>query len=259
MNVQEVFGKLLDYQEILTEKFEYEEQMEELPKVLSSKNEVLNRIKKAYLSKYYQFKKMEENIDVYRKKMNEMKLRLQELDEKSKLVSSQKEYEAIDKEVALTKQKEDEYSFQLMQEERIVDDLKGTIEDYELSMKQQEEEIEKEQEKVNKRIEEIKGDMENLGEKETSIIDELDEDFRYKFEKIVKNRDGHGIVSVSRGHCTGCYTTLPVEYINNVRSNDKIYFCPYCSRVLYYDESPENIFALDEEEMDDSEFFDIED
>ncbi len=30
---------------------------------------------------------------------------------------------------------------------------------------------------------------------------------------------------------------LPVQFVNDVRKEDEIKFCPYCSRVLYYDET----------------------
>lgn len=259
MAVKEIYDKLLSYQDILTEKFKLEEKMNELPKVLSSKTEVLNRIKKAYLSKYNQFKKLEENINIYHKRMNEMKLKQQELEEKTKFVKSQREYEAIDKEVILAKQREDEYSFQLMQDQRIIEDLRNAIENYELSMKQQEEEIAREKDRVDSEVDKIKESLRSLEKGEDEIVKELDEGFRYKFEKIVKNKEGYGIVSISKGHCNGCYLSLPAEFINQVRSHDDMFFCPYCSRVLYFDESPDNIFALDEEEMDDSDFFDIDD
>ncbi|MCG8569584.1 MAG: C4-type zinc ribbon domain-containing protein [Spirochaetes bacterium] len=259
MIINEVYDKLLNYQSILTEKFKLEEKKSELPKVLSSKNEVLNRIKKAYLSKYNQFKKLEENINVYHRRMNEMKLKQQELEEKTKFVKSQREYEALDREVGQAKQREDEYQFQLMQDQRIIEDLRNAIENYELSMKQQEEEITKETERVDSEVEKIKEKLDELKGQEETIVNDLDEGFRYKFEKIVKNKEGFGIVSILKGFCNGCHLVLPSEFINKVRSGNDIYFCPYCSRVLYYEETNDNIFALEEEEMDDDEFFEMDD
>lgn len=254
-----VYDKLIAYQEILTEKFKLEEQIEDLPKVITVKNEVLNRVKKAYLTKHKQFKKLEENIASLEKKINELKLEQVEFDEKVKLVKTQKEYEAIDRTLKNNKEREDEVSIQIMQDKRMVDDLRAAIEDYELNMKQQEEEISKEQERVNLELDKIKKELSELQKKESGIITDIDDEFRYKFEKIVKNKDGKGIVAVSRGHCTGCFLVLPPEYINRVRSNDKIYFCPNCSRALYYDESPDNIFTINDEEMGDDDFFEMED
>lgn len=254
-----VYEKLIIYQDILTDKFKLEEQMEDLPKIIVSKNEVLNRIKKTYLSKHKQYKKLEENLFSYDKKLSELKLEQAELDEKIKITKTQKEFEVIDKNIRLNREREEELNLQIMQDKRVVEDLRAAIDDYEINMKQQEEEIAKEQERVNLELNKIKKELDELKEKESEVVLNIDEDFRYKFEKIVKNKEGKGIVAVSRGYCTGCHLVLPQEFINRVRSNDKIYFCPNCSRTLYYDESPDNIFTLGNEEMDDEEFFNIED
>ena len=51
--------------------------------------------------------------------------------------------------------------------------------------------------------------------------------------------------------------------INKVRSNDKIYFCPNCSRTLYFREDDvangENIFSAFGNGDDDDDFFNAED
>ena len=33
---------------------------------------------------------------------------------------------------------------------------------------------------------------------------------------------------------------LPAQFVNEVRDGDEILFCPYCSRILFYQESDEN-------------------
>lgn len=62
----------------------------------------------------------------------------------------------------------------------------------------------------------------------------LDEEIIYKFEKIVKNKEGIGIVSVKNNVCMGCNMLLPPQFVNDVRREEKLIFCPNCSRILYY-------------------------
>ena len=47
----------------------------------------------------------------------------------------------------------------------------------------------------------------------------------------------------------GCHMILPAQFANNVRLGEEFVFCPYCSRILYYEESAEG----------EDEFFDAED
>ena len=252
-----IFDKLLEYQTILTEKFKLQEKIDELPKMLSSRIEVLNRLKKSYLSKHTQFKKLEDNIFSHERMVGELNQQKEKLEEKTKLVKGQREYEALYKEIDLAKQKEDEYKFQLLQDQRVVNDLRNALEKDEMSIKQQEEEISKEQERINSEMSKIKSKLNDLVKTEEKLVSDVDENLKFKFEKIVKNKDGVGIVTVSKGHCNGCYLILPPEFINLVRKDENIQFCPNCSRILYYDNSPENIFTIDEynEEESDNDYF----
>jgi len=55
MTMEEVFSKLRSLQEILSEKFEIEREMEEIPKILATRTELLNRMKKSYLEKTQEY------------------------------------------------------------------------------------------------------------------------------------------------------------------------------------------------------------
>lgn len=258
MDLKSVYESLLNYQEILKEKFKFENDKDELPKVLSSKIEVQNRVKSKYRDKYTEYKRLKDNLENYNKVMNEIDMHETELSEKLKYFKTQKEYEAYEKELAGLKNKRDDINFNILNDKRMLEELENDIENFEISIKLQDDEITKEKERVNVKVEEIQKELEKINEKVMKITGNIDDDLRYKFEKIVKNKDGNGIVTVTKGHCNGCYLILPAEYINMVRSNDTINFCPNCSRVLYFDETPDSIFTLDEEEMDDSEFFDLD-
>lgn len=253
MNVNERYDILLEYQAILTKKFKLLEKKEELPKILLSRIEILNKLKKSYLTKYNQFKKLEENIIENQKKMSELALQKKNIEEKTKVIKSSKEYEALGKELSYSQQKEEEYRFQLLQDQRVIDDLRNTLEKDKISIKQQEDEINKEQERLDSELFKIEEELKRIEEQGKEIVSQIDENIKYKFEKIVKNKDGQGIVTVSNGHCNGCYLILPPEFINNIRRGDKIYFCPNCSRILYFSGSEENIFNFEDEEED---FFD---
>jgi predicted nucleic acid-binding Zn-ribbon protein len=256
MEMQEIYTNLVDLQKILTERFKLEEKMEELPRMLSSRIEVLNRLKKSYLAKHEQFKKLEENIFSHQKMMGELSLHQKRLSEKVKAISTQREYEALDNEIAMAKKKEEEYRFHLLQDQRVIEDLRGALSKDEIAIKQQEEDIVKEEERIKSELDKIKKEHEALLKNEENLTKEIDENIRYKFEKIVKNKDGIGIVSVTKGYCNGCYLAIPAEFINKIRENKEIQFCPNCSRILFYDDNPESLFAIDQmEEEDINDFF----
>ena len=94
----------------------------------------------------------------------------------------------------------------------------------------------------------------------------------FKFQRIIQ-RNSEGIVSVRNGVCSGCHMILPANFANEVREGEDINFCPYCSRILYYEEVSEDqaedyfdigaagsLSGLDDDEFDDenSEYGDEE-
>ncbi|MEJ5185443.1 MAG: C4-type zinc ribbon domain-containing protein, partial [Rectinemataceae bacterium] len=60
-----------------------------------------------------------------------------------------------------------------------------------------------------------------------------------------RSKSGMGIVPIHGVVCTGCHMILPANFVNEVRQADRIVFCPYCSRILFYEET-ENEQAFEE-------------
>ena len=87
------------------------------------------------------------------------------------------------------------------------------------------------EDKVTKNINNIYSKEENAELKAQEIL--------FKFQRIIQ-RNSEGIVSVRNGVCSGCHMILPANFANEVREGEDINFCPYCSRILYYEEVSED-------------------
>jgi len=103
--------------------------------------------------------------------------------------------------------------------------------------------------------------MKELSEEEKKLSSDLDPDILFKFERIIRNKMGRGIVALKNGVCMGCHMILPAQFANNVRLGEEIVFCPYCSRILFYEESEtgEEEFFNDEDSGSLLDLDDIED
>ena len=232
--MKKTFEKLKILQSILMQEFDAEAELDEIPREL-------NEIKRKFAKVERSIKEMEIAGDTNNKKLKELEKQKGELQrDKEKyegqipLIKTQKEYEALTSEIAQ------------------IDEKLGINEDEELNASQ-------EIETLNKDIEEKKNLHETLGKeitakekqvkqlltKKQKELDKylkekdktstgLDEEILYKFEKIVKKKDGIGIVSIRNDVCMGCNMTLPPQFVNDVRREDEIIFCPNCSRILFY-------------------------
>jgi hypothetical protein len=94
-------------------------------------------------------------------------------------------------------------------------------------------------------------ELDNLAAQENELTPGIDDSILFKFERIIKNKAGVGIVPVHGLVCQGCHMTLPIQFVNDVRKGDDFRFCPYCSRVLYWEDTE----VLDQfnQPLDDSE------
>src|SRR5208337_3772483 len=139
-----------------------------------------------------------------------------------------------------------------------VEELKGVLEKEEMMIQKQEEDVKEEQSKIKVKVKEKTAELKKLQGEEKKITPGLEEDILFKFERIIKNKSGVGIVSLTKGVCTGCYMILPPHFVNTVRLGERVEFCPYCSRILFYQEdeegeAPETAILDEESEEDEDE------
>ena len=242
--MQEVFTKLRSLQDILSRKFEVERDMKEIPKILTTKIELMNRLKKSYVDKSEEIAAKKQRIKDLRNKMIEAEMERDKYEQQMDHVKTQREYEALDKEIKTAAEKESDLRNQLQKEEKILEEMVLNIEREEIMIKKQEEEIKSEQSRIKHEIKEKSKLLKTLEKEETKIAPGLDEEILFKFERIIKSKAGVGIVPILKDICTGCHMILTAQFTNDVRLLDKIMFCPNCSRILFYQ---------DEEDEEDEE------
>jgi len=241
--------KLRSLQEIIYEKIGLEKNIQEIPKLLSTQEELLNRLKKTFIEKNSEYEKIKaEEID-FKNKLGEVESTREKSEKNMDAVNTQREYEALDKEIKDASEKEQQYRKDLQQRERILSELDEQIRQQAGLIEQQEKELEERRKKIEAEINDKKKQIENLKKKESKLTENLDPEVVYKFERIIKNKMGIGIVAIKGNVCMGCHMILPVQFANEVRIGEEYVFCPYCSRILYYEESGEG----------EEEFFNTED
>ena len=244
MVMQEVFEKLRSLQEVLSKKFELQQEMSEIPKVLATRTELLNRMKKSYLDNSQDFKLKSQFIEELRRKAIEAEKAREGFESQMDLIQTQREYEALDKEIKDSGEREQDLRKDLQKEEQLLAEMKVGLEKEEAMIRKQEEEVQKEQAKIKEALHEKEKQVKSLERKEKTITPDLDEEILFKFERIIRNKSGLGIVPIEHGVCNGCHMILTVQFVNEVRRGEGIMFCPYCSRILFVQEEAEGVGSL---------------
>ncbi len=234
------YDTLKKLQDVLAQVFIVEDRIKEIPRDLEVKELVLQKTK----VNYYEMKD----------KCDQVRAELEELNRK--YIEAGKEREA--KESAMesaTLVRESENNEKEIRDAAIIEqtlfknknakqkylaDLETKLAVQDEIVKAQEEEVEEETKKKDSLIAEQMTILDKLNVEREELSKDLPANLLFKFERIIRNKAGVGVVPLHGIICQGCFMELPQQFANTVRRNEEISFCPYCSRVLYYEESDED-------------------
>ena len=133
-------------------------------------------------------------------------------------------------------------------EEKNLAELDELIKADESVIKSQEKDLNEARASLDKEAGSLKKELASLEKKEANISANIDPEITYKFQRIIQ-RNNEGIVYVKNGVCGGCHMILPAQFALEVREENEILFCPYCSRILRWQETKdgeeEDYFTMD--------------
>ena len=236
MVTTEVFERLKELQNILARKYELEKLVENAPKQLGSQEDLLSKLKKEFIEKNKDSESIKDSILGLKADL-EVAVKTREMGEKNMdTVTNHREYEALDKQISEASLKEAELRKELQKQEKNLTELNDTIKTTELMISSQENDLNTSRQTLESQITDYKNELADLTAKENEISPGLDREILFKFQRIIQ-RNSEGIVAVKGGVCMGCHMILPAQFANEVRGGESILFCPYCSRILFYEQS----------------------
>ncbi len=232
---------LIRLQDVITEKLSLENDAEQIPMSLREDEELLrkaNNILESLLEELRQAESEEKSLALQYSDADHQSSEYQRMIES---LNTMRELEAMNKQIneveakaksLLTARKAKneqikELNGRIEEQKAAVDSLNTKVNEAKVVVDGQLEEIEAKINVLNAKCDEIKGGV-------------ISEEFYNRFCNIAKKKDGEGIVPVKGQVCMGCNTVLPMQFVIDLRLkqfNDEIDTCPYCSRMIYFDEN----------------------
>lgn len=238
--MKEIYNTLSQLQDVLARMFEIEDKIKEIPKALADKEAVLQKTKITYLELHDKSEKVKEELKNLRIRLDEAGVKRETSEKMMETITQAREFETLQKEIEDVKNAEQTLRKSLIAKEKFYDELNMKLSVQEEIMAQQTQEVEEETAVKDALIAENQAILDEIVAKKNELAKDLDPNLVFKFERIIRNKGGVGIVPVHSIVCEGCHMTLPAQFVNDVRREDEIKFCPYCSRVLYYEESEDS-------------------
>ena len=249
MEMTEVFDRLKSLQDVLSEKYSLEKKIDESPKKISVQDELLAKLKREYIEKHAVYENVKSTVAKLRTDLAEAEAARERGEKGMDSITTHREYEALQKEIDDATQLEQQIRKELQKEEKNLTGLDEGLKQDEQLIDSQEAELNSGRASLEQEIEEYKNQLENLKKQEAELNKDIDPDIIFKFERIIKSKQGKGIVAVKGNVCDGCHMILPAQFANEVHNGEKIVFCPYCSRILFYqdvEEGETEYFHLDD-------------
>ncbi len=233
----EVFEKLKALQDILAEKNRLEAEILDAPKALVTREELLERLKSGYIEKNSEYEELKKTIASLRADLFEAEQKREKAEKAMDNIETQREYEILQKEIDDSTVSAEALRKEVQKNEGNFKILDANIKQEEALIEQNEQELKESRIHLDNEIAEKKAQLDKLKIKEDELSPGLSEDTMFKFNRIIKSKQGVGIVSVRGTVCMGCHMILPAQFVNEVRSGEGIEFCPYCSRILFFEET----------------------
>ncbi len=270
MQMSEELDRFKELQKILKEKYEIEAKKQDLPRDIETRKEGLSRDKKDYIEKNTKYEEKKSVVAKLRTELEEITRKREEAEKGMDAVSTHRDYEILEKQISENQSLEDAKRKELQEKEKNLEELKDDLSFLEQTIASNESDLAEESESIEKEVKGLTERLSELEKQEEEASAGIDPETVIKFRRIIKH-NSNGIVAVRGNVCDGCHMVLPAQFANEVRHGDKILFCPYCSRILYYEESLDsenNYYSLnddsgtaDDEDLleEDEDLIDIED
>ena len=237
--MSEVFENLKKLQDILSEKYSIEALIEDAPKRLSTQEEDLQLKKKDFIVKSALYDEKRKLVGSLKTKLAEAIAAREKGEKGMDSITTHREYEALQKEIDEAAALEQQIRKDLQKEEKNLAELNESLDNDRKNIDSSVEEYNDGLAVLDSEIEGHKGRLAELESEEKQYEEGIDPDIIFKFERIIKSKQGKGIVAVKGNVCDGCHMILPAQFANEVHDGEKIVFCPYCSRILFYQELKE--------------------
>ena len=226
--------KLIDLHRIDNQILEIHEGKGDLPNLISERENKVKDLEDILKNSEDKMKNIDKNINSFNSQASDFNSKIENYNSQIYSVKNNKEYEALIKEIDFLKSESSDVANQLDEINKEKEELSDIIND----SKSRIEEISSKLDSDYQELKEISAETENeeskLVKNKTKLLKEIK---NKNFIKAYEEGNQHfQLSSVSRESCSNCFSTLPPQFILNVKKMDKLYTCPSCGINLYWEE-----------------------
>ena len=194
----------------------------QLKETLAKEKEIIEEIEK-------ERRKKEQELEAEKAQVKKVETKLYE-------VKTNKEYQAILKEIETARAANDKTEEEIILLMERVEELKKDYQSAGKHLSKREKEAAEEIRDLEKEIKTVDGVVADLRSQKERLLKDVGEDLKARYRILIEKRGGVAVVNVKNGTCLGCFMNIPPQLFIEVMKNSKLITCPSCNRIFFYSE-----------------------
>ena len=205
-----------------------------LPEKLQQIDEEFQRFKENISQsamRYEKLKTQREENELKVKKISEAMARSKE---KLLDVKTNKEYQAMLKEIETAETSLGELESQIIILMEEMDELSAQVKQDQETLKQAEKNYLDDEKIIEEKLSSVDAESDEWNRKRLALQKNIPEDLLALYEKIRKRNQGVGVIPVWKAVCSGCHMNIPPQLYNELQRSSDLLSCPSCHRIMYF-------------------------
>jgi len=155
-------------------------------------------------------------------------------------VKTNKEYQAMLKEIETLEKKNSEIEDDIILKLEEMDSARKELKTAEQEFEALRLDYEKEKKELEKELDLMDSEISGLLKEQEGLRTEIETDLLKKYDRIRSHVNGRAVVPVWKSVCDACHMNIPPQMYNELQRSEEIMQCPFCSRIIYWDDRGKN-------------------
>ena len=216
----------LEIRKLKAEKSKLPERFDVLNETIQQKNKEIEELKDKLADLRTRKTEVEDELEL------ELE-RLKKSQQKLTAVKTNREFQALSKEIEEIKRANKAREDEILQLEEQIEELKQEVS----KRKEEIDGLEKEAAAEKKHIEagekEYDAKIQTLTKERDQVEKEVKPDLLSRYRFLADKRAGVVVAAVDQGVCSACNMNIPPQMFNELLREERILYCPSCQRIIY--------------------------
>lgn len=151
---------------------------------------------------------------------------------RQKEIKTQKEYQAVVKEITAARKLKGELEEQILQKSAQAEELSADIAARETELNSLEENMAGRKAEIQEGLERVDRELAADAAAKEATAKAIPASLVKRYQALRERRQGVAIVEARAGNCAGCNMNLPPQLYNSLFRGDDLVLCPHCQRML---------------------------